>query len=71
MPLDLDLTFDGVRLRTAAVRRHLRLTFATPERAAAIARDLALLDCDATADGCTVCVSGTHEVLSQIESSLT
>jgi len=68
---DLDYTIDGVRLRASSVRRHLRATFATPEQAARVAADLALLGCEASASGCLVCVSGTHAVLSQVETLLT
>lgn len=71
MNTDPDHTLDGARLRAASVRRHMRVTFDSPEIAARVAADLALLDCEATARGCIVCVSGTHAVLAQIESLLT
>lgn len=70
-PDDPDYTVDGVRLRASSVRRHLRLTFASPEQAARVAMDLALLGCEASASGCLVCVSGTHAVLAQVETLFT
>lgn len=70
-PADPNYTIDGVRLRASSVRRHLRLTFASPEQAARVAADLALLGCEASASGCLVCVSGTHVVLEQVEALLT